>query len=258
MKARFLLAVVLFAPLATAAISHVAGGCSRSSNSFPAGNSFTFTCTANATNDAVVFGIGCLSSSAQTITAISLTATGWTTTQISGIIDPSHANHITMASFGAIAPNTSAATFTATFTGAVNCNSLGLSISDEFSGNDATGGTTTFDAHGEDTSNSVMAVGCGTTATVSPTSNNNAIWFACSDSVTGIGAPYTQGQNDGSGDRTAYNILTCGSGSSNTPTFTSIGGQPYTVVGVAIAPTSTLCPGGGAKGGKLRKLTDDF
>ena len=176
----------------------------------------TFSYRPVGTNNALVVLIGCRSPG---ITAMSLTAPGWTFTPISGLVGPSSFFDF-ISTFGAITPNTAPVTFTVTLTGGNgNCTSNDtLVLVDEFSGNDVTGGTTTFDAHNEslDTASSVPCTG----APVTPANNNDAIWYACFDNVTGVSGGYTKGQDDGNGDWSEYKILSGGSGVAQSPGFT--------------------------------------
>jgi len=90
-------------------------------------------------------------------------------------------------------------------------------LADEFSGNDITGGTTTFDAHSE--SLDPAAGGICTGALVTPANNNDAIWYACFDNVTGVSGGYVKGQDDTTGDWSEYKILSGGSGVVQNPSF---------------------------------------
>jgi uncharacterized repeat protein (TIGR01451 family) len=175
----------------------------------------TFSYTAVGTNDALAILVGCLSPG---VTSMSLTAPGWTFTPISGLVGPSgHSDFIS--SFGAITPSTAPATFTVTLTGGNgNCSGDGSVLVDEFSGNDITGGTTTFDAHNESLDNTV-STGICTGAPVTPANNNDAIWYACYDNVTGVGGGYVKGQDDTIGDWSEYKILSGGSGVVQNPSF---------------------------------------
>jgi len=109
--------------------------------------------------------------------------------------------------FGAITPNTAPVTFTVTLTGGNgNCTSNDTTVlADEFSGNDITGGRTTFDAHSE--SLDPAAGGICTGALVTPANNNDAIWYACFDNVTGVGGGYVKGQDDTTGDWSEYRFF---------------------------------------------------
>src|SRR5690349_14959982 len=106
------------------------------------GLTFTFTASANAANEAVVIGVNCVSSTAAT--TVSLTAPGWTFTQLGNI---AFSGASSAAAFGAISPDTTSATFTVTWTGAGSC-TFHREMGDEFAGTDTTGGTTTCDRVG--------------------------------------------------------------------------------------------------------------
>jgi hypothetical protein len=188
------------------------------------GATTTFTYTASATNEAVLFGIGCAGTAETTVT---LTASGWTTTQLSG---PTGASGSWIASFGAIAPNTTQATFTITWSG--SCANFINDLVDEFSGNDTTGGTTTFDAHNQGFNASTGQC----SITVTPANNNDGLWGACQDSVTAVGSGFTKGADDTSQDWSEWQILSGGSGVGQTVNFTGTSGQ-WEEVGATIKPS---------------------
>jgi chitobiase/beta-hexosaminidase-like protein len=212
-------------------IVHITGACSKAINETGASGSWTASCTPANTNDAIPIFVQCHPTSG-TITAITLTAPGWTINQI--VAPASTGSNSWGSVFGAIAPNTSAATFTATFTGASNCTNFAIFLSDEFSGNNTTGSTTTFNASG---SNSGAASTCNqTAANVTPPLNSEAIWFACLlGSATTATSPYTLGAADGNGNSAEYNILSGNSGVAKTPAYNGSSGA-YIIEGVAIAP----------------------
>ncbi len=229
-----------------AQIAHVTGGCSvKGTTATISSGSFTFACTPSAANDAIVFEVTC--SSTSTPSAVSLSASGWTITAISGLQGSMTAGWV--GSFAAIAPSTSATTFTATFTGGGTCGSspYGDWKADEFSGNDSTGGGTTFDAHNQSTGTGSCSV------SVTPANNNDAVWGVCEDSTTAVGSGYTQGQNDGGGDWTEYKILSGGAGVAQTVNFTGSG--TYNALAVTIKPAGgATAPTGFDKRLKLEKL----
>ena len=194
-------------------LTHVGGA---SAHPTPNNSVYSLNYTPVATNDALVVLIGCRDS---TVTAMNLTASGWTLTPISALVGPSGAFDF-IRSYGAITPNTTAVTFTVTLTGGGNCSGGDTTIMiDEFSGNDTTGGTTTFDAHNESLDNGVIGICTG--APVTPLNNNDAIWYACYDNVTGVTSGYTKGQDDSTGDWTEYKILSGGAGAAQNPGFTT-------------------------------------
>ena len=186
------------------ALTHVGGA---SGHPVVTNQVMTFNYTPVRTADALVVLVACIS---PTMNTVSLTATGWTFTPISGLVGPS-ANNDFIRTFGAITPNTTPVTFTVTFSGSNgNCSSDTAVLVDEFAGNDIAGGTTTFDAHNESLDPAVG--GTCTGAPVSPANNNDAIWYACFDNVTGVSGGYTKGQDDTIGDWSEYKILSGGSG----------------------------------------------
>ena len=194
-------------------LTHVGGA---SAHPTPNNGVYSLNYTPLGTNDALVVLIGCRDS---TVTAMNLTAPGWSLTPISGLVGPSGAFDF-IRTYGAITPNTTPVTFTVTLTGGGNCSGGDTTIMiDEFSGNDTTGGTTTFDAHNESLDNGVIGICTG--APVTPLNNNDAIWYACYDNVTGVTSGYTKGQDDSTGDWTEYKILSGGAGVAQNPGFTT-------------------------------------
>src|SRR5919201_1244173 len=96
----------------------------------------TFSFTATNANDGVLIAVGC-GSNASTPSAISLSATGWTFTQIGGIVGSTTAGF--EAAFKAYSPNTSATTVTMTWTvSGSSCSGFMNDLVDEFSGEDLT------------------------------------------------------------------------------------------------------------------------
>jgi len=221
----------------SAAVAHVqdnAGSCLGGTTHFgnmaagcPTTNTTTFTFTATNANDGIIISIFCAGAAA---TAVTLSATGWTITQVGSIAGSDTDGY--MALFRAYSPNTSAATVTETWTvTGSNCHSFLGDLMGEFSGVDQTNFV--------DASNSGLgSAGCtgAGTATVTPNVANDAIWFACTDSVTATGSPYTTGGNDGSEDWAEWKILSGGSGVAQSAVFTSSGAM--VIWGVAIKPAS--------------------
>lgn len=185
----------------------------------------TFTYTPTAANEAVLFAVGC---GGTTETTATLTASGWTITALS---TPTGASGSWGASFGAIAPNTSAATFTVTWSNA--CASFMADLVDEFSGNDTTGGTTTFDAHNQGTAGSGNC-----SITVTPANNNDGLWGACIDSTTAVGSGFTKGADDTQQDWAEWKILSGGGGSGQTVNFTGSG--LWVCMGATIKPAGAV------------------
>lgn len=241
-KILFALVILICSLPAHAVIAHAAG-CSKTGVLRTNSNSQTFTCTPTAANDAVVFKVTCADPG--TVTAISMSGTSWTFTNISGVVGSASAGW--GATFGAITPNTTAVTFTVTYTGATSCGSYKDYAMDEFSGTDTTGGATTFEAHNQATGSGSCSI------TVTPVSADDAIWGACEDSTTAVGAGYTTGQNDAGGDWTEYKILSGGAGASQTVNFSGSGN--YVVYAVAIKPPGGAAPTTGfSKKDKLEKF----
>jgi uncharacterized repeat protein (TIGR01451 family) len=112
-------------------------------------------------------------------------------------------------------------------------------LADEFSGNDITGGRTTFDAHAENLD--APGVGVCTGAPVTPANNNDAIWYACFDNVSGVSGGYVKGQDDTIGDWSEYKILSGGSGVAQNPGFViNPNFSTFALAGVSIKPASSV------------------
>lgn len=203
-------------------IAHVksqAGFCATGTSSGLGGacptptQSNTFSYTPSTTGDGLLFQISCGAST--TVSAVSMSATGWTFTQIGSI------NGSTTTGFGALfrayAPNTSAATVTFSFTATSGgCGAFMNVLVDEFSGMNATNFV------------DVNTPGSGTTGScsysVTPTANNDMLWAGCNDSVTAVGSGFTKGADDTQTDWSEYKLLSGGSGSAQTVPFTGSSG----------------------------------
>jgi hypothetical protein len=210
-------------------IGYISGGCSTSAILTGASNTPTFSCTPARTGDAVLFAVDCHPSSG-TITAITLTATGWTnSTQLIAPLGNTTGN--VSALFGFIAPNTSSATFTVSFTGSgvSDCSNFGTVLGGEFQGNSTVGGTTTFAAVGSSAGASGQ---CSTSVSNVTAANNDSVWFACVDTALGALTPYAVGVNDTADDLSEYRLGV--TPAAYTPSFDS--GGSYIVMGAAIAP----------------------
>src|SRR5215813_7890683 len=186
----------------------------------------TFTAQANAANDAIIVGVLCGNGGSSTPTNATLTAPGWTFTRLGTIVGASSWNAV----FGAIAPNTSSTTFTVTWTAPTNCTFFS-ELGDEFSGNDTTGGITTFD----NTAQTALSNGA-CTLNITTGNADDAVWGACrANFVTAVGSGYSLGGNDGAGDWSEYKITTDGAGSWETVNFTANDG-PFNQAVVTIKP----------------------
>jgi hypothetical protein len=196
------------------------------------GTSFSYTFSAGATNtsDAIVVLVSI--TDAVVPSSVQITATGWTWTQLGTIITSAGNNSYT-ACFVAIAPNTTIVTHTVAWVGGSGgSTSFQGAIGDEFTGNDTTGGSTTFDAF-----NSASSGASGNpTVIVIPANNNDALWGGTYDSVTAVGANFNVGVNDANGDWTEFQILTGGRGTPQTVNFAGSAGG-YTIFGVSIKPS---------------------
>lgn len=183
------------------------------------------------TGDAIVFAVGCASSSTPTI---AITGTGWTITAVTSSAGATIGSNTAgfFALFKAYAPNTTAVALHGT--SSVTCNNFVNILLGEFSGADGT--------------NFIDVTPCGATATsgsatctVTPTTANDGLIFLANDNVSTISGGYTLGADDTTGDRAEWKILSGGAGAGQTPSWTASGA--YTVFGVAIKPAGG---GGGA------------
>lgn len=186
----------------------------------------TFSYTANAANNLVLFAVGCADTN--TLSNASMTATGWTITKLDGPVGTS-ANW--QASFWAVAPNTSAATFTVVWTGNSGSGVFTYDAVDEFSGQD---GVSPIDNH-------TNAKGSGNcTLSLTPVVSNTMLWGGCQDSAT-QGAGFTLGGNDGSGDVNEWKLLSGGAGAGQTINFTGSGTWEEVAVSIKPAGGAVAC-----------------
>lgn len=182
-------------------------------------NTQSFTASASNAGDAIVVLVAC--GVTGTPLTVTLTATGWTFTQLGGINTGvvSGSTNVFSALFVAIAPNTSSTTFTVTWQnvgGFIEHTALG----DEFTGNDQTGGLATFDNFG-----SSFSAGSGNPSIdIVPFNNNDAVWMGTVDGASSAGTiggnTATKGSDDGSGDITQYFVLSGGAGTKVTCSIT--------------------------------------
>lgn len=192
----------------------------------PAGPAATFMASATNLGDAIVVQLSCTSSTPPT--AISISAPNWTFTTLSPIFGSSSTGWA--ASVVAIAPDTATASFTVQWAGAscVYTNEIG----DEFTNNDRTGGTVTFDGYA-----SGSGVGdCASTLTTG--SPDEAVWGACTSqtTVTAVGMGYTKSADDGAGDWTEYRLTTDPVGTVETVRFRNTNTNWFVTTSVAIKP----------------------
>lgn len=217
MRLLWLLVVGLLVPSPSfAAVAHVAdmeGACSSGTASgiwanTTCGSGGTFSYTAAGSGNGVVLFVSCDATSEPTV---SLAATGWSFSQIGPMVGSATAGYAGL--FRAYAPNTSAATVTVT--SSLSCNSFASVLIDEFSGVDPTDFAENADATYDD------VAGCS--LSVTPDSNDTAIWFGCKDDVSFIGGSYTKGADDTFGNWTEWRVLSGGTGVSQPSSFGSSG-----------------------------------
>jgi hypothetical protein len=188
----------------------------------------TITYTAGGTGNLVLVWVTMVPQSASP-TSVSLTATGWTFSQVGGIINGG-ASAGCGAIFVAYAPNTSAATLTLTWNQPTA--NWFSDLIQEFSGGMAS----------SPTAGSNFATGTGTpTVSLTPTANSCLIWVACNDSVTAVGSiggiTAIKGADDTQGDWSEYQVLTGNTGVAQSCTITGSGA--YLIGAVAIRPAGS-------------------
>jgi hypothetical protein len=127
--------------------------------------------------------------------SVSLAAPGWSITPLAAM--PIGGSGKYAMAFGAIAPDTVSATFTVTWP--LVCSTMD-ELGDELANVDPTGGATTF----RGLMAGITVGNCTTSVTTSGT--NDMVWAGCSGggTLTGVGAGYMKGADDGHDDWTAY------------------------------------------------------
>lgn len=243
------------AQVAEAAVSHIAssqGFCTNVSNAgnmsatCSAATSEAFSFTPTNTNDGVLFFLTCAANLA-TPSVVSLSASGWTFTQVGSITGSVSSGFVAV--FRAYAPNSSAATITQSWTvSSGSCNNFMNDLTDEFSGMD----TSNF----VDASNSANLSGVPSVS-LTPVSNNDMVWGAADDSIAApsvnnsvCGTAGTIGANDTQQDMSEYRLLSGGGGSSCTVQFNGSGSFMIFAVAIkaATVPPKTVA----VEGGKTR------
>jgi len=216
----------------TPIMSYIKGAGNASST---ASATWTFSYTPSNTNDAVVFAIYC-NNGTTPATSATLAASGWTITQL---IAPLSNGTGAGVLYGALAPNTSAATFTVGF-GAVTCSNFYGYMIGEFQGNTTSSLAAAFPVHASSGGTSSNA--CNQTAAgITPSSVNNAVWNACFGAPTVAAIPWTAGAADGGGgDLSEYQLLS-GNPGTQVPNYGGTSGV-YVVMGTAISPNNQIQP----------------
>jgi hypothetical protein len=180
----------------------------------------TFSSAAAAAGDAVVFQVFCASATAATTPTV--TAPGWTITQLTPVVSQEGQAGV---AFGAIAPDSAPATFTVTF--GASCSAIS-EIGDEFTGNDPTGGATTFDAVVSGTGGSGLCA-----APLTTNGADDAVWSACTAaSITGVAAGFTPGAQLGATSATEFAFPDAPASTTADTGFTSTGA--WVITGVSI------------------------
>ena len=211
---------------ATAAIQHVAVFVQNGHTATT--NVDSFTTAAAAAGDAVVLHIYCTSNIA--VTGVTVSApNNWSWYAIAPFVTTGSDTDYG-ASFGAIAPDTAARTFTVTWQSTTRCQFMD-ELGDEFANTDPTGGAVTFDAHAE---NYGSAAGC--TATLTTRNRDDAVWAACDGNVTAVGTGCVKGADDTNNDWSEYAVTTEPAGTPEHMTMTSAGMMSWLMTAVSIKP----------------------
>jgi hypothetical protein len=181
--------------VAPAPIAYVAPFVQRSPGPGPTD---TFLAQAHAAGNAVVIQVSCAGPAVPT--AVSVSAAGWTFTQL-GPITASTRSTERSATFVAIAPDAVRTVVSVSWTGSA-CGGSKNHLGDEFAMTDPAGGTITFDGVSatEGTGDCIGSVRSGHAGDV--------VWAACDseDSVRAVGAGFTKGADDGVGDWAEYRV----------------------------------------------------
>ncbi|MEO6774992.1 MAG: hypothetical protein ABI467_18650 [Kofleriaceae bacterium] len=192
-----------------AVISHVAVFAARSPGSGTVTD--TFTVQAHAAGNAIVMQVGCAANA--TPTSVSVTAPGWTWTQLGPIL-ANTASTERAAIVVAIAPDASPIQLTVHWTGST-CGSSVNDLGDEFAMTDPAGGMITFDS-------AVQTQGQGPcTGMITTGHASDVVWGACdtSNGVSSVGAGFTKSADDGAGDWSEYKVTIDPAGTVETPSF---------------------------------------
>jgi hypothetical protein len=186
----------------------------------------TFMANAQQRGNAVVLLVACAGSTVPT--AVSVSAAGWSFAPLGPITGTAGE---WAASFGAIAPDVEPTLFTVSWTGS-DCDGARAELGDEFTNTDPAGGTVTFDMHTE-------AAGSGTAMAIVTTGNTDeAVWGACvsSGTLTDVGAGYTKGADNSTGDWSEYRITADAAGTREQVMFRNASVNAYVLTTVTIKP----------------------
>ena len=186
------------------------------------GSSITFTLQAANAGDAVVLLFAC--SGSQMPTTGNLAGGAWSFSPLTAVYG-SAGTQLWGQTFGAIAPDTTAVTITASWT-AANCN-RGISIlGDELSG------TTTFDGDAEMTGAVGPVAGSIVTAHA-----GDAVWAAAYSGgmLNAVGTGFTKGADDANGDWSEYELTVDPAGTTEPVGFDSPA-QPWLLGVVTLMP----------------------
>jgi hypothetical protein len=174
---------------------------------------------AMAANDLIIFHVAC--GSAGTATGVTVTAPGWTFTQLSA---PFGYAGQWAATFFAFAPDTASTTITATWMG-LTCSTGNNMMGDEFA-------NATVDSHAESNASGDCLVSIGSFHA------NDAVWAACTSNttLTAVEAGYTKGGDDSLGDWSEYKLTSDPANTVYTVTFMGQSGQANAMTAATLQP----------------------
>ena len=186
----------------------------------------TITITPQNAGDAMLLHVFCETGTSPTAVTIS-GATGWSWTMLTSI---GSAGSFRGVAFGAIAPDTSPATFTISWAIGTDTCSFMDEMGDELTSTDRTGGTMTFE---DAVVSAAMTGNCDTTVTTR--SANAALWTACTTNcVMAPPAGFTASSDDGHCDATAYRLTADPANTAEPISFTTSASTSYVATSVSV------------------------
>ncbi|HUS28396.1 MAG TPA: hypothetical protein VMZ53_07805 [Kofleriaceae bacterium] len=180
---------------------------------------------ASAAGNAILVHATCTSVTTPMVATLEMTGT-WTFTQLGPVERYLSQQGVVL---GAIAPNTNPTSLLVGFS-IPDCAPLSI-VADELTGNDPTGGTTTFDANAQ----GIGSGGCSVPLVTG--SDDETLWGACISEfpITGVGTEFSKAGDDGNDHWSEYRVGTGPAGTSVATSFMNgVGG--YLAAGVAIKP----------------------
>jgi len=183
------------------------------------GSGDVFAIQADAPGDFIAMQVGCGDSN-MAPSNVSVTAPGWQFNQASPV---GAFNQVYAATYYAFAPNSQSASVTVIWS--TDCD-IGKSVlADEFA---TQAGSAAFDG----VSQPGTTGNCNGTITMQH--DGNAVWAACFSraAVSGIGAGFSPGADNGGGDRAEYKLSTAGAGSNEDVTFPNASDYMLSIIAI--------------------------